>query len=47
MTSPGTPSSDEETGLPVLRRWREVYAFVLIAFALMVILLSLFSKAFS
>ena len=38
---------DERTGLPVLTRWPAVYAFVLVAFAVMVGLLYWLSRAFA
>lgn len=41
------PSSDDNTGLPGLRTWRRVYAFVLIAFAICVALLIALTRAFS
>lgn len=46
MTDEPKPS-DETTGLPVLRTWRGVYAFVLITFAVWILLLLLLTKAFS
>ena len=39
--------SDEETGLPLLRTWPGVYAFVLVAFVVMVGLLYWLSRAFA
>jgi hypothetical protein len=47
-TTPGSADSDHcETGLPVLRSWCAVYAFVLAAFALWVGLLIALSRMFS
>ena len=40
-------SGDRETGLPLLRTWRAVYAFVLAAFAIWVGLLIALSRIFS
>jgi len=40
-------SGNNVTGLPLLRRWRTVYAFVLAVFALWVVLLMLLSRIFS
>ena len=37
----------DETGLPLLRTWPAVYTFVLGAFVLLVILLTIFSRAFA
>ena len=39
--------SDESTGLPGLRTWRRVYAFVLITFVVWIVLLVALTKAFS
>lgn len=45
---PPAPAPESEgTGLPVLRTWRAVYAFVLAAFFLWVGLLILLSRMFS
>jgi len=41
------PADDESTGLPGLRTWPRVYAFVLVSFVLCVALLTLLSRAFS
>ncbi len=38
---------DESTGLPWFRTWRSVYWFVLGCFVLYVVLLTVFSRAFS
>ena len=39
-------SRDHETGVPGLRTWRRVYAFVLGTFVVVVALLAVFSRAF-
>jgi len=46
MKSPPEPP-DHETGLPGFRTWRGVYWFVLGAFVLVVIALTLFSRAYA
>lgn len=46
MIEPQKPS-DETTGLPGLRTWRRVYAFVLITFLVWIVLLVALTKAFS
>lgn len=46
MTPEANPS-DESTGLPVLRSWRRVYAFVLVVFAVWIALLIALTRAFS
>ncbi len=46
MTETPKPS-DETTGLPGLRTWRRVYAFVLITFVVWIVLLVALTKAFS
>jgi hypothetical protein len=46
MTDEPKPS-DEATGLPGLRTWKSVYTFVLITFAVWILLLLLLTKAFS
>ena len=38
---------DESPGLPWFRTWRGVYLFVLVCFVLYVVLLTVFSRAFS
>ena len=38
---------DRATGLPVLRTWRAVYAFVVIAFVTWVVLLTALGRVFS
>jgi hypothetical protein len=45
--TPEPQSNDEETGLPGLRTWRAVYAFVLIAFAVWIALLIALTRAFA
>ena len=47
---PSTPLSDDAdaaTGLPLLHTWPAVYAFILTAFALLVLALYLFTRTFS
>jgi len=39
--------ADESTGLPWFRTWRVVYWFVIGCFVLYVVLLTVFSRAFS
>ena len=41
------PPPDDATGLPLLRTWPAVYAFVLAAFLLLVILLTLLTRAYA
>lgn len=38
---------DSHTGLPLLKSWPALYAFVLITFLLIVAALTLFTRAFS
>lgn len=45
--TPEAKPSDESTGLPVLRTWRRVYAFVLGIFAVWIALLIALTKVFS
>jgi hypothetical protein len=45
MTEP--KPTDDQTGLPGLRSWTAVYAFVLFTFAIWVVLLILLTGAFS
>ena len=40
------PTTDESTGLPGLRTWRAVYGFVLVSFAVYVVLLIALERAF-
>ncbi|HTY87762.1 MAG TPA: hypothetical protein VMB80_09885 [Candidatus Acidoferrum sp.] len=40
-------SGNDRTGLPWLRHWRTLYAFVLSVFVLWVVLLTLLSRIFS
>lgn len=50
MTSsapPDRPPDDEPPGVPVFHTWRGVYLFVFGWFVLVVILLALFTRAFS
>jgi len=44
----GNPSepNDNATGLPVLTSWPAVYGFVLVAFSVWVVLLTVLSRAF-
>ena len=44
---PATNTEDETTGLPGLRTWRAVYVFVLILFAVYVVLLLALERAFA
>jgi hypothetical protein len=46
MTAEPEPN-DEQTGLPGLRTWPAVYAFVLISFAVWILLLVALERAFS
>ena len=46
-TGPVGERLDESTGLPWFRTWRGVYWFVLGCFVLYVVLLTIFSVAFS
>jgi hypothetical protein len=41
------PVDDRSTGLPVLRTWRAVYVFVVIAFITWVVLLTALQRVFS
>lgn len=43
----GNTAEREPTGLPWFRTWRSVYVFVLGCFILYVVLLAVFSRAFS
>jgi hypothetical protein len=42
-----TPPDDEETGLPGLRNWVQVYAFVFVVLIVWVGLLTALTRAFS
>ena len=39
--------NEEDTGLPLLHTWPSVYAFILTAFALLVLALYLFTRTLS
>ena len=43
----GGPVDDRETGLPGLRTWRAVYVFVLVLFAVYIVLLVALERMFS
>ena len=45
--TPEPKPNDETTGFPGLRTWRGVYTFVLVTFAVWVVLLILLTRAFS
>lgn len=45
--TPEPKPNDERTGFPGLRTWRGVYVFVLVTFALWVVLLIALTRAFS
>jgi hypothetical protein len=47
MNNPTSPSSDNDTGLPLLPTWRAVYLFVLATFILWVVLLTALSQIYS
>jgi hypothetical protein len=42
-----TPVDDRATGLPLLRTWRAVYVFVVVAFVTWVALLTALERVFS
>ena len=46
MTPDPTPN-DESTGFPGLRTWRGVYTFVLVTFAVWILLLIALTRAYS
>ncbi len=46
MTPEQTPN-DDSTGLPGLRTWRGVYTFVLVIFAVCIVLLIVLTRAYS
>lgn len=43
----GLHRDDQETGLPILRSWRAVYAFVVVCFACWVAILALLPRVFA
>lgn len=45
--TPEPKPNDERTGFPGLRTWRGVYVFVMVTFALWVVLLIALTRAFS
>jgi hypothetical protein len=45
--SPPGPVDDRSTGLPLLRTWRAVYIFVVVAFLTWVALLTALERVFS
>jgi hypothetical protein len=45
--TPEPKPTDEQTGFPGVRTWRGVYVFVLITFAVWVVLLIWLTRAFS
>ena len=45
--TPEPKPNDDSTGLPGLRTWRGVYTFVMVIFAVWVVLLILLTRAFS
>ncbi|HEY5042199.1 MAG TPA: hypothetical protein VIK53_09365 [Verrucomicrobiae bacterium] len=47
LTGTADESRNEPTGLPWFRTWRDVYLFVFSCFVLYVVLLTIFSRAFS
>jgi len=47
MNPPPPEPDDETTGLPGFRTWRRVYLLVLGTFVVVVIALTLFSRAFA
>jgi hypothetical protein len=42
-----TPPDDESPGVPGFRSWRGVYLFVFIAFVVVVIALTIFSRVYA
>jgi hypothetical protein len=44
---PSAPIDDRATGLPLLRTWRAVYVFVVVAFLTWVALLTALERVFS
>ena len=47
LPPPNSSDSDEAPGVPGFRTWRGVYIFVFACFILVVIALTLFSRAFA
>lgn len=47
MTPPDPKNPDESPGVPGFRTWRGVYVFVFAFFALVVVLLAIFSRHFA
>lgn len=47
VSEPPPSSADDTPGVPFFRTWRGVYGFVLVAFALTVALLTLFSRHYA
>ena len=47
MNPPDPHNSDESPGVPGFRTWRGVYLFVFAFFALIVVLLAVFSRLFA
>ena len=45
--APPAPVDDRVTGLPLLRTWRAVYIFVVVAFVIWVALLTALERVFS
>lgn len=45
--TPEPQPDDEQTGFPGLRSWRGVYIFVLVTFAVWIVLLLALTRAFS
>jgi hypothetical protein len=45
--TPEPKPADERTGFPGLRTWRGVYTFVLVTFAIWILLLLALTRAFS
>jgi hypothetical protein len=44
--NPPPAPSEDDPGVPGFRTWRGLYVFVLVAFVVMVVLLTVFSLAF-
>jgi hypothetical protein len=45
--TPEPKPNDERTGFPGLRTWRGVYIFVMVTFAIWIVLLLVLTRAFS